>query len=154
MSAAADAASLWYEASQEAGTSVAPYSQLRLVLRQSLGEEAKTAIAYLNDVPVVVALDRNRLICARPEDPADSDDAVILVDSYPLGSPCWVGMRVSMQEHHGGSYMVRTWTLGGPERLVLDTRSPVSQLHGSEYGGRGLLEKTVSRLGWPLTEPG
>jgi hypothetical protein len=153
MGAAANAVEAWYEAAMEAGTPVNVHTQLKQVLRQCLSDQAETAIAYIDDSPVVVALDGDRLICVRPEDQGVAGiDAVILVDSIPLGTPRRIGLKVSRQERSQGTYMLRTWTLGEVGALVLDTRTPVSPHQDGEYGGRELLERAAARLGWPLVD--
>jgi hypothetical protein len=153
---AARAADRWYEAAEEACLPTDAQSALRKVLRWTLSEEAETAIAYSGKVPVIAAIDGARLICARPEDPAaSSSDAVVTLDSIPLDLPRRVLVSFRQEEYRWGWFMVRAWTLGepGPTALVLETRSPSSQLQGGEFGGRALLEKAATRLGWSFPEP-
>ncbi len=143
----------WSEAALESGIPTAVQTQLGQVLRRCLSDQAETAVAYIDGVPVVVALESDRLICVWPEDPAIAGiDAVILVDSIPLGLPRRIGLRVGRQKHPGGSYMIRTWTLGEAGALVLETRTPIYQDQDGEYGGQKLLEKAVARLGWHLVD--
>jgi hypothetical protein len=150
---AARAADRWYEAAEEAGLPTDAQAALRKVLRRTLSEEAETAIAYSGELPVIAAIDGARLICAKPEDPAAaSSDAVVTLDSIPLDTPRRVMISFSQKEYRWGWFMVRAWTLGepGPTALILETRSPSSQFQGDEFGGRALLEKAATRLGWPL----
>jgi hypothetical protein len=147
------AAARWYEAAEEAGLPTDAHTALRKVLRWTLSEDAETAIAYDGELPVIAAIDGARLICARPEDPAvSSSDAVVTLDSIPLDLPRRVMISFSQKEYRWGWFMVRAWTLGepGPAALVLETRTPSSQLQGGEFGGKALLEKVATRLGWPL----
>jgi hypothetical protein len=153
---AARAAARWYEAAEEAALPTDAHTALRKVLRWALSDEAKTAIAYSGELPVIVAIDGARLICARPEDlAASSSDAVVTLDSIPLDLPRRVVVRIDQKEYRWGWFMVRAWTLGepGPAALVLETRTPISQLQGGEFGGRTLLEKAATRLGWSFPEP-
>ncbi len=153
---AARAAARWYEAAEEAALPTNAHTTLRKVLRWTLSEEAETAIAYNGELPVIAAIDGARLICARPEDlAAASSDAVVTLDSIPLDLPRRVLVSFGQKEYRWGWFMVRTWTLGepGPAALVLETRTPSSQLQGGEFGGRALLEKAATRLGWSFPEP-
>ena len=152
---AARAADRWYEAAEEAGLPTDAQAALRNVLRWTLSEEAEIAIAYSDELPVIAAIDGARLICARPEDPAaSSSDAVVKLDSIPLDLPRRIMVSFSQKEYGWGWFMVRTWTLGepGPTALILETRSPSSRLQGGDFGGRALLERVASRLGWHLSE--
>lgn len=152
---AARAADRWYEAAEEAGLPTDSHTALRKVLRWTLSEEAETAIAYSAEVPVIAAIDGARLICASPEDPAVSaSDAVVTLDSIPLDLPRRVIVSFSQKEYRWGWFMVRAWTLGepGPASLVLETRTPSARFQGGEFGGRALLEKAATRLGWSLPE--
>ena len=153
---AARSADRWYQAAEEAGLPTDAHTALRKVLRWTLSEEAETAIAYDGELPVIAAIDDARLICARPEDPAAaSSDAVVTLDSIPLDLPRRVIVSFSQKEYGWGWFMVRAWTLGepGPASLVLETRTPSTQLQGGEFGGRALLEKAATRLGWSFPEP-
>ena len=148
---AAQAAARWYEAAEEAALPTDAHRALRKVIRWTLSDEAETAIAYSGELPVIVAIDGARLICAKPEDlAAASSDAVVTLDSIPLDLPRRVVVRFGEKEYPWGWFMVRAWTLGepGPAALVLETRTPTSQLQGGEFGGRALLERAATRLGW------
>ena len=153
MSAAARAADRWFQAAELTSRPLAGQSQLRKVLRSTLAENAETGIGFIDDQPVVLAIDGERLICARPVDPAaDGADAVIAVDSLPLDRPMRVAVSFSQREFPHGRFMVRTWTLGepGPGAVRIDTRSVVSQFHQIDDGGNALLEQVAARLGWQL----
>lgn len=153
-SIATHAASLWYEAADELDTPTAAHSVLRRVLDWTLGEEAEVGIAYQNNEPVIVAMENSRLICVRPEDPAVSNsEAIVSLDSIPLDAALRVKLSISQQTHGRGTFMVKSWRIGGPDTdpVQVDTRTPISQLQGGEYGGRVVVEKAVTRLGWTLS---
>jgi hypothetical protein len=144
---------LWYEAADELDAPTAAHTMLRRVLGWTLGEEAEAGIAFQHNQPVVVAIEGPRLVCARPEDPTIGDsEAVIALDSIPLDAPLRVGLSISQQTHGAGSFLVKSWTIGepSPNSFQVDTRTPVSQLQGGEYGGRAVLETAVVELGWAL----
>jgi hypothetical protein len=153
MSAAERAAERWFQAAELTSTPWVAQSQLRKVLRWTLAEDAETGIGFIDDQPVVVAIDGERLICARPVDPvADGADAVIAVDSLPLDRTLRVAVSFSQREFPHGWFMIRSWTLGepGPGAVRIDTRSLVSAFNQIDDGGNALLEQVAARLGWQL----
>lgn len=153
MTAAAQAADRWFRAAEITSSPLAAQSALEKVLRWTLPEVAETGIGFINDLPVVLVMDGERLILARPEDPAVSGpEAVIAVDSLPLDRPLRVAVSLSQRELPHGRFMIRSWTLGepGPGAVRIDTRSLVSAFHQIDDGGNALLAKVADRLGWQL----
>lgn len=156
MSAADRAANLWLDAAEFLDQPTTAYNVFRRCLRKSLGDEAEIAIAYRDDQAVVVAIEDERLLVAKPLDPdARGGEVQIEIDSISLGAPRRVTLTFAQRRVAARDLVVRRWRLGevGLGAIELETRPSFSRFSGEENSAEELLEAVSERLGWRLPKP-
>jgi hypothetical protein len=151
--AATRAANDWLEATEAEELPTGLYGALGRGLTELLSDDAAAGIGYIDDSPVVVALDGHRFICITVR-AADTEEGQAAVEafSYPLNAPLRLDVHSRLEQHRRSTFRARLWTLSGSglQPLSVSTRRAPANSPESDPRGEAVLSEVARTLGWPL----